>query len=128
MEQEKKQFVPFSTEQKKEFGAQFSPKEKQSYRKGQRNAYSHMGNIGRNNSFYIQSNLEKDYTPKPAAQAPAPKPAPATPAKQYRKPDNAPKAAALEPSEIRTVTTESGQVFMTKIYEPKGSPKNAKGA
>ena len=38
-----------------------------SYRKGQRSAYAHMGNIGKRNSFFIYGNLKKDDTATPAA-------------------------------------------------------------
>ena len=60
MEQERQPFVPYTTEQKKEFAKQFTPKEIQSYRKGQRNAYSHMANTAKRQSFFIDDNLKKD--------------------------------------------------------------------
>jgi len=60
MADEKKPFVPFTTEQKREYGKQFSPAEKTSYRKGQRNAYSHMANTARRESFFVGDNLKKD--------------------------------------------------------------------
>lgn len=68
------QYVPYTTEQKKEYAKQFTPREIQSYRKGQQSAYAHMGNIGKRNSFFIHNNLQKDG----AAQPPAAPPTPAT--------------------------------------------------
>ncbi|MDR0850776.1 MAG: hypothetical protein LBN07_04890 [Christensenellaceae bacterium] len=50
-------FIPMSTEEKREFGKQFSSKEKMSYRKGQRSAYSHMSNAARRQSIFISDNL-----------------------------------------------------------------------
>lgn len=43
-----------------------------SYRKGQRSAYAHMGNIGRRNSFFIYDNLKKDEAAAPPAAPPKP--------------------------------------------------------
>lgn len=65
------QFTPYTTEQKKEFAKQFTPEQRKSYRKGQQNAYAHMGNIGRRNSQYIYGNLQHDEatTPPPAPPA-----------------------------------------------------------
>ena len=60
-----KPFVPFSTGEKKEFGKQFSTKEKTSYRKGQRNAYSHMANTAKRQSFFVGDNIKKNETAKP---------------------------------------------------------------
>ena len=57
---ENKKYVPYSTEQKKEYAKQFTPNEIKSYRKGQRSAYAHMGNIGKRNSFFIYDNMKKD--------------------------------------------------------------------
>ncbi len=64
-------FTPYTTEQKREFGKQFTPEQKRSYRQGQKNAYAHMGNIGRRNSLYIHGNLQHDEaaTPPPATPA-----------------------------------------------------------
>ena len=75
MSEENKKYVPYTTEQKKEYAKQFTPNEIKSYRKGQRSAYAHMGNIGRRNSFYIYDNLKKDKTATPPAapQRPAAK-------------------------------------------------------
>ena len=70
MSEENKKYVPYTTEQKKEYAKQFTPNEIKSYRKGQRNAYAHMGNIGRRNSFYIYDNLKKDETATPPAAPP----------------------------------------------------------
>ena len=56
MSDENKKYVPYTTEQKKEYAKQFTPNEIKSYRKGQRSAYAHMGNIGRRNSFFIYDN------------------------------------------------------------------------
>ena len=67
MSDENKQYVPYTTEQKKEYAKQFTAGEIKSYRKGQRSAYAHMGNIGKRNSFFIYDNLKKDGTAKPPA-------------------------------------------------------------
>ena len=67
MSEENKPYVPYTTEQKKEYAKQFTPNEIKSYRKGQRSAYAHMGNIGKRNSFFIYGNLKKDDTATPAA-------------------------------------------------------------
>lgn len=72
MSEENKKYVPYTTEQKKEYAKQFTPNEIKSYRKGQRSAYAHMGNIGRRNSFYIYDNLKKDETAVPPAAPPKP--------------------------------------------------------
>lgn len=61
------QYVPYTTEQKKEYAKQFTPEQIKSYRNGQRSAYAHMGNIGKRNSFFIYGNLNKDDTATPAA-------------------------------------------------------------
>lgn len=65
-------FTPYTTEQKREFAKQFTPEQRKSYRKGQQNAYAHMGNIGRRNSSFIYNNLKNDEaaTPPPAANKP----------------------------------------------------------
>lgn len=63
------QYVPYTTEQKREYAKQFTAREIASYRKGQQSAYGHMGNIGKRNSLYIYNNLQKDgaaITPPPA--------------------------------------------------------------
>ena len=72
MSEENKKYVPYTTEQKKEYAKQFTPNEIKSYRKGQRSAYAHMGNIGRRNSFFIYDNLKKDETATPPAAPPKP--------------------------------------------------------
>lgn len=72
MSEENKKYVPYTTEQKKEYAKQFTPNEIKSYRKGQRSAYAHMGNIGRRNSFYIYDNLKNDETATPPAAPPKP--------------------------------------------------------
>ena len=72
MSDENKKYVPYTTEQKKEYAKQFTPNEIKSYRKGQRSAYAHMGNIGRRNSFFIYDNLKKDETTAPPAAPPKP--------------------------------------------------------
>ena len=72
MSEENKKYVPYTTEQKKEYAKQFTPNEIKSYRKGQRSAYAHMGNIGRRNSFFIYDNLKKDETIAPPAAPPKP--------------------------------------------------------
>ena len=79
MSEESKKYVPYTTEQKKEYAKQFTPNEIKSYpneiksyRKGQRSAYAHMGNIGRRNSFFIYDNLKKDETTAPPAAPPKP--------------------------------------------------------
>jgi hypothetical protein len=61
-ETEKKPFVPFTTEQKKEYGKQFSKAQKTSYYKGKQNAYSHMGNTAIRESKFVHDNLAKDAT------------------------------------------------------------------
>ena len=71
MSDENKKYVPYTTEQKKEYAKQFTPNEIKSYRKGQRSAYAHMGNIGRRNSFFIYDNLKKDEAAAPPAAPPA---------------------------------------------------------
>jgi hypothetical protein len=88
MEQEKKPFTPFTTEQKKEFAKQFTPKEIQSYHKGRRNAYSHMSNTARRESLFIQDNLNKNGTTAPptAARNPAPVAPPPKQAKPTKPP------------------------------------------
>lgn len=65
-------YVPYTTEQKKEYAKQFTKREIASYRKGQQSAYAHMGNIGRRNSLYIHGNLQCDEaaTPPPADSKP----------------------------------------------------------
>lgn len=68
------QFTPYTTEQKKEFAKQFTPEQRRSYRQGQKNAYAHMGNIGRRNSLYIHGNLQRDEAATPPPAPPADKP------------------------------------------------------
>lgn len=70
MSDENKKYVPYTTEQKKEYAKQFTASEIKSYRQGQRSAYAHMGNIGKRNSFFIYDNLKKDETAKPPAAPP----------------------------------------------------------
>jgi len=85
MADEKKPFVPFTPEQKAEYGKQFSKAEKMSYRKGQRSAYSHMANTARRESIFVGDNIKKygdGLAPLPAQQATAPQPVPATPLKK----------------------------------------------
>lgn len=65
------QYVPYTTEQKREYAKQFTPNEIKSYRKGQQSAYAHMGNIGKRNSFFIYDNLKKNETATPAPPKPA---------------------------------------------------------
>ncbi|MCM1437671.1 MAG: hypothetical protein NC131_00465 [Roseburia sp.] len=65
------QFTPYTTEEKREYAKQFTPEQRRSYRKGQQNAYAHMGNIGKRNSQYIHGNLQKDEAATPAPSAPA---------------------------------------------------------
>lgn len=67
------QYVPYTTEQKREYAKQFTPREIASYRKGQQSAYGHMGNIGKRNSLFIYNNLQKDgaASPPPAPPKPA---------------------------------------------------------
>lgn len=69
MSEENKPYVPYTTEQKREYAKQFTPEQIKSYRNGQRSAYAHMGNIGKRNSFFIHDNLKKDETAKPVAPA-----------------------------------------------------------
>lgn len=70
---EQQRFVPYTTEQKKEYAKQFTPNEIKSYRKGQQSAYAHMGNIGKRNSFFIHDNLKRDEAAKSAPSANKPK-------------------------------------------------------
>lgn len=70
MSDDNKKYIPYTTEQKKEYAKQFTPNEIKSYRQGQRSAYAHMGNIGKRNSFFIYDNLKKDATAKPPAAPP----------------------------------------------------------
>ena len=67
------QFVPYTTEQKREYGKQFTREQRISYRQGQRNAYGHMANIGRRNSNFINNNMKNDGV-MPTTQPPANKP------------------------------------------------------
>jgi len=49
---EKKPFTPWTTEQKKEYGKQFTKKERASFYKGKQNAYQHSANMaGRQAKF-----------------------------------------------------------------------------
>jgi hypothetical protein len=57
-ENEKPKFVPFTTEERKAFGKQFTPKEKASYYHGKRQAYSHMSNTARRESVFVSENLK----------------------------------------------------------------------
>ena len=66
-------YVPFTTEQKKEYAKQFTAGEIRSYRKGQQQAYAHMGNIGRRNSFFIHDNMKKNEATPPVPSADKPK-------------------------------------------------------
>ena len=61
------QFVPYTTEQKREYGKQFTREQRISYRQGQRNAFSHIGNIAKRNSNYINTNLKNDGVIPPAS-------------------------------------------------------------
>ena len=70
MDEQGQRYVPYTTEQKKEYAKQFTPEQIKSYRNGQRSAYAHMGNIGKRNSFFIYDNLKKNETATPAAPAP----------------------------------------------------------
>ena len=72
-EQSHGQYVPYTTEQKREYARQFTPEQIKSYRKGQQNAYAHMGNIGKRNSFFIHDNLKKNEATQPAPSAEKPK-------------------------------------------------------
>ena len=67
-------YTPYTTEQKREFAKQFTPEQRKSYRKGQQNAYAHMGNIGRRNSSFIYNNLKNDEAATPPPAPPAEKP------------------------------------------------------
>jgi hypothetical protein len=59
-ENEKPKFTPFTTEERKAFGKQFTPKEKASYYHGKRQAYSHMSNTAKRESMYVSENLKAD--------------------------------------------------------------------
>jgi hypothetical protein len=109
MEQEKKPFVPYTTEQKKEFAKQFSKGEIISYRKGQRNAYSHISNTAKRESFFIEGNLKKDggtYTPPPTQTSSARTAPPQTSAKYSAPP--------------------LGEFTVTKVYEPSNKAAKPK--
>ena len=67
------QYVPYTTEQKREYAKQFTPNEIKSYRKGQQSAYAHMGNIGKRNLYFIHENLKKNEA-TPPVPPPAEKP------------------------------------------------------
>lgn len=73
MEQQNTPYVPYTTEQKKEYAKQFTPGEIKSYRKGQQQAYAHMGNIGRRHSFFIHDNMKKNEAMPPMPPADKPK-------------------------------------------------------
>lgn len=68
-EQQPQKYVPYTTEQKREYAKQFTKREIASYRKGQQSAYGHMGNIGKRNSLYIYNNLQRDSAATPPAPA-----------------------------------------------------------
>ena len=82
--EEKKPFVPYTKEQKQEYGKQFSPEQKLSYHKGRRSAYTHMENAARRESVFISENLNKDGAPKPAPKPAQSKAAP-PPERSYTK-------------------------------------------
>lgn len=67
MDEQEQSYVPYTTEQKKEYAKQFTPEQIKSYRNGQRSAYAHMGNIGKRNSYFIYDNMKKNETATPAA-------------------------------------------------------------
>jgi len=124
MDKEKKPFVPFTTEEKREFGKQFSPSEKMSYRKGQRNAYSHMANTAKRQSFFIGDNIRKDED----GVAPPTMPPIGTPPPDYAKPnrktESAPKAtptpkpaSGLTPNRTET-SVVNGITHSTRVFEP----------
>jgi len=73
MADEKKTFTPMTTEEKIEFGKQFSAERKSSYYTGQRNAYSHMANAARQKSNFVNDNLKKNEAAKPKAKPNKPK-------------------------------------------------------
>ena len=74
MADEKTPFTPFSTDERKEFGKQFTTKEKTSYYKGKQNAYSHAANMAKRQSIFVHGNLNKDTTKAPnTANAKPPK-------------------------------------------------------
>jgi len=58
--EERKPFIPFTSEQRKEFGKQFTPEQKTSYYKGKRQAYSHASNMARRESIFVSDNLKND--------------------------------------------------------------------
>jgi hypothetical protein len=126
---DRKPFVPYTTEQKKEFAKQFTPNEIKSYHRGRRNAYSHMANIGNRESLFIQSNMAKDgaaaqggatplenwraASPKPAAlQASAP-----TAARPHGKPEN------IAPMAARTYSKQETAAPIPA--KPSKKPENA---
>jgi len=54
--QEKKPFVPYTTDQKKEYGQQFSPSERKSYHAGRQSAYQHSANMSGRHARFIRDN------------------------------------------------------------------------
>lgn len=59
-----KTFEKWTTEQKKEFGKQFSAKERSSYRKGQENAYRHSANMSGHQAKFLSDSRAKGTQPK----------------------------------------------------------------
>lgn len=53
---EKKPYVPYTTEQKKEYAKQFSPESRASYYKGKESAYRHAANMAGREAKYIREN------------------------------------------------------------------------
>lgn len=53
---DKKPFTPWTTEQKKEFGKQFSPSERASFYKGKQSAYQHSANMAGRQAKFIRDN------------------------------------------------------------------------
>ena len=55
---EKKPFVPYTTEQKKEFAKQFTPEQRESYHRGRQNAYQHSANMAGRQAKFIRNGNE----------------------------------------------------------------------
>jgi len=61
---DEKKFEKWSTEQKKQFGKQFTAKERASYRKGQENAYRHSANMSGHQAKFLAGNRSDNTSKK----------------------------------------------------------------
>ncbi|MCL2228888.1 MAG: hypothetical protein FWC00_03605 [Firmicutes bacterium] len=55
---ERPPFVPYNTEQKKEYAKQFSPEQIASYHKGRQSAYQHSANMANREAKFIRENKD----------------------------------------------------------------------